>query len=99
MFRDFKLRGYNLESTQIDNQRLTFLIILISLAYSFSTFLGEEIKRKGISEYIVRQKEKAKSYPRHSNFSIGLNSIHCLDFISFFQNQLEELNSFVILLV
>ena len=93
MFRDFKLGGYNLESTQVNNERLISLIILISLAYSFSTFMGEEIKRKGISEYVVRPREKMRSYQRHSSFSIGLNAINWLDSISFFQKQLEELIS------
>ena len=93
MFRDFKLGGYNLESTQVNNERLISLIILISLAYSFSTFIGEEIKRKGISEYVVRPREKMRAYQRHSSFSIGLNAINWLDSISFFQKQLEELIS------
>ena len=44
--RDLKLGGYNLESTKVENERLIALIILITLAYSYSTFIGEEIKKK-----------------------------------------------------
>lgn len=93
MFRDFKLGGYNLENTQVKNERLISLIILISLAYSFSTFVGEKIKNKGVAEYIVRPTERKRNYPRHSNFSIGLNGTNLLDSITFFQKQLEELTS------
>jgi hypothetical protein len=93
MFRDLKLGGYNLESTKVENERLIALIILITLAYSYSTFIGEEIKRKGISEYLVRPTEKGRNYKRHSDFSIGLNAFNFLDGISFFQKQLEELTS------
>jgi len=93
MFRDLKLGGYNLESTKVENERLISLIILIILAYSYSTFIGEEIKRKGISEYLVRPTEKGRRYKRYSDFSIGLNAIKWLSEICFFQEQLEELTS------
>ena len=91
MFRDFKKGGYNLESTKVENERLKAMIILITLAYSYSTFIGEEIKQKGISEYIVRPTEKERIYKRHSDFSIGLNALNFLDGVYFFQKQLEEL--------
>ncbi len=71
----------------------THLIIVGRLAYSYSTFIGEKIKRKGISEYVVRPQEKGRSHKRHSNFSIGLNALNFLDGISFFQKQIEELMS------
>lgn len=93
MFRDLKLGGYNLESTKVENERLISLIILITLAYSYSTFIGEEIKRKGISEYVVRPTEKGRRYKRYSDFSIGLNAIKWLSEICFFHDQLDELSS------
>ena len=93
MFRDLKLGGYNLESTNLKNERLTALIIIITLAYSHSTFMGEKIKNKGISEYLVRPTEKGRNYKRHSDFSIGLNASNFLDGIHFFQKQIEELTS------
>ncbi len=49
MFRDFKLGGYNLEATQVSNHRLIALILLITLAYCFSTFSGQYIKQKGVA--------------------------------------------------
>lgn len=93
MFRDMKLGGYNLESTKVENERLISLIIIITLSYSYSTFIGEEIKRKGMSEYVVRPTEKGRRYKRNSDFSIGLNAIKWLSEIYFFQEQLEELTS------
>ena len=81
------------ESTKVDNERLISLVILITLAYSYSTFIGEEIKRKGISEYLVRPTEKGRRYKRYSDFSIGLNAIKWLSEICFFQEQLDELTS------
>jgi len=44
----------------------------IIIAYSYSTFIGQEIKRKGINEYLVRPTDKGR---RYSDFSIGLNAI------------------------
>ena len=74
MFRDFKLGGYNLESTQLSGHRLYSLILLISLAYSQSTLAGRAIKTKGVSKYIGRTKEKHRSFRRHSDFYLGLSA-------------------------
>jgi hypothetical protein len=52
MFRDFKKGGYNLEGTKVTGQRLISLLILISVAYTVSTFSGQKIKHKGIQQYI-----------------------------------------------
>ncbi|WPF87251.1 IS4 family transposase [Cyanobacterium aponinum AL20118] len=93
MFRDFKLGGYNLESTKVEGDRLIALLIIITLAYSWSTFSGEEIKRKGISEYLVRPKEKGRSDKRYSDFSIGFNGLNFLQGVSVFEEQWQELTS------
>ena len=93
MFRDFKSGGYNLESTRVGEERLISLIILMTLAYSYSTFIGEEISKKGVGKYIVRPSEKGRKYKRHSNFFIGLNAVNFVDGIDFFRKQLEELTS------
>jgi hypothetical protein len=75
MFRDFKLGGYNLESTKLSGHRLYSLILLISLAYSQSTLAGRAInKTKGVSKYIGRTKEKHRSFRRHSDFYLGLSA-------------------------
>ena len=74
MFRDFKMGGYNLESTKLSGHRLYSLILLISLAYSQATIAGRAIKAKGVSKYIGRIKEKHRSFRRHSNFYFGLSA-------------------------
>ena len=74
MFRDFKMGGYNLESTKLSGHRLYSLILLISLAYSQATIAGRVIKAKGVSKYIGRIKEKHRSFRRHSNFYFGLSA-------------------------
>ena len=91
MFRDFKSGGYNLEITQVTGERLIALILLISLAYSLSTFNGKSIKNKGISNYVTRPTEPRRIYPRHSNFSIGLNAQNWLDSLAFFQDVIHQL--------
>lgn len=72
MFRDFKSGGYNLESTNVANDRLISLIILIAIAYISSTIQGRKIKRTGVQEYVGRVKEFGRSERRHSSFYIGL---------------------------
>ena len=94
MFRDFKLGGYNLEVTRVTDYRLISLIMLICLAYSYSTFSGQNIKSKGVAKYVTRPSEPQRNYPRHSSFSIGLHGQNWLDSITFFQDVVQELISF-----
>ncbi|MBD2040296.1 hypothetical protein [Microcoleus sp. FACHB-672] len=47
MFRDFKSGGYQLEKTNVAGVQLSFLILIICLAYSWATFKGQEIKLRG----------------------------------------------------
>ena len=94
MFRDFKLGGYNLESTRVTGSRLISLIILISLSYSSSTLIGRNIKSKGISDYICRPQQKHRAFARGSSFSIGLNSQTWVDSFLFLQDAVLELLSF-----
>ena len=54
MFRDFKKGGYNLEGTKVTGDRLISLLILMSIAYTVSTFTGQKIKSTGIQNYIRR---------------------------------------------
>lgn len=94
MFRDFKRGGYNLEITRVSDRRLISLILLICLSYSLSTFVGQNIKSKGIAKYISRPTEPHRRTRRHSSFSIGLNGRNWLDSIVFFQDVVQELLSF-----
>ena len=72
MFRDFKKGVYNLEDTNVSGDRLITLILLISIAYTSATISGQEIKRKGIQNYVGRVKETGRIERRHSSFYIGL---------------------------
>ena len=55
MFRDFKRGGYNLEITRVSVRRLVSLVLLICLSYSLSTFVGQNIKSKGIAKYVHKE--------------------------------------------
>lgn len=94
MFRDFKRGGYNLEITRVSDPRLISLVLLICLSYSLSTFVGQNIKSKGIAKYVSRPTESKRTTLRHSSFSIGLSSQNWLDSIIFFQDVVQELLHF-----
>jgi hypothetical protein len=72
MFRDFKSGGYNLEGTNVSDNRFISLVLIISFAYSLATFQGQEMKKKGIQKYIARVKEYGRIQRRHSSFYVGL---------------------------
>lgn len=72
MFRDFKGGGYNLEKTNLTSNRLSKLLILLSLAYLKSIIQGIDIKSKQVQEYLGRKTEIYRKYARHSTFYIGL---------------------------
>lgn len=91
MFRDFKKGGYNLEGTKVTDQRLISLLILISVAYTVSTFSGQKIKHKGIQEYIGRVKEVKRTFARHSDFYIGLYGYNWLNFYSLLCELINQL--------
>lgn len=82
MFRDFKSGGYNLEDTNVEGNRLISLILIISFAYSMSTFQGQKIKRIGVQKYVARVKEFGRVTRRHSNFYIGLYSQSWVSFMN-----------------
>lgn len=81
MFRDFKSGGYKLEDTNVSGNRLISLILIISFAYSMSTFQGQKIKRIGVQKYIARVKEYGRITRRHSSFYVGLYSQTWVSFI------------------
>jgi hypothetical protein len=81
MFRDFKSGGYKLEDTGVSGNRLTSLIIIISYAYSLTTFQGQKIKRIGVQKYICRVKEYGRLTRRHSSFYVGLYSQTWINFL------------------
>jgi Transposase DDE domain len=82
MFRDFKGGGYNLEQTNLTGDRLSNLLILLSLAYLKSIIQGIDIKSKQVQEYLGRKTEKYRKYARHSTFYVGLWGESWVDSIS-----------------
>jgi hypothetical protein len=94
MFRDFKKGGYQLEGTQVTGQRLISLVVLISLAYCWSTFSGESLQQKGVAKYVSRPTSPHRSHRQHSSFYIGLHGQNWLDSLTFFQDEMEQLMSF-----
>lgn len=94
MFRDFKKGGYQMEGTQVTGQRLISLVILISLAYCWSTFSGQSFKQKGVAKYVSRPTSVHRSHRQHSSFYIGLHGQNWLDSLTFFQDEMQQLMSF-----
>jgi Transposase DDE domain len=82
MFRDFQGGGYNLEKTNLTGERLSKLLILLSLAYLKSIIQGLDIKSKQVQEYLGRKTEGHRKYARHSTFYIGLWGESWVDSIS-----------------
>ncbi len=72
MFKDCKTGGYNLEGSRANSQRLTSLILLITLAYTSSVIQGKSVKNSGFQKYISRLSEAQRKSRRHSNFWVGL---------------------------
>lgn len=72
MFRYFKSGGYNLKGTNVSDERLISLILLIAIAYTSATIQGQQIKRKEVQKYVGRVKEPGRTERRHSSFYIGL---------------------------
>jgi hypothetical protein len=56
LFKDCKSGGYNLEGSKAATERLTRLVLLIAIAYTFATLYGQTIKHKGIQNYVNRLK-------------------------------------------
>jgi len=71
MFRDFKAGGYHLEGTKLAAEPLSKLLIVVAIAYTSALLQGQQIKRKGLQEYVVRPELKSSSQRRHSAFYVG----------------------------
>ena len=48
MFKDYKTRGYNLESAKANETRLKNLILLIAISYTLNSFEGQKNKNKRV---------------------------------------------------
>lgn len=91
MFRDCKSGGYNLEATQVCENRLNTLILLIAIAYTSAIILGGEIKQKGVQKYTCRVKEPGRSERRHSTFHVGLSGRIWVESVEKYREEAAEL--------
>ena len=65
-----------LVSTQANEIRLNYLILLIAISYTISSFQVQKVKNKGVQEYILRTNEKGRKERKHSSFFVGLSMIY-----------------------
>ncbi|NEQ42319.1 MAG: IS4 family transposase [Leptolyngbya sp. SIOISBB] len=72
LFKDCKTGGYNLEETQVNDQRFLALVLLIALAYTFATFHGQRLRQLRLNHYAGRLQEHQETTLRQSDFSLGL---------------------------
>jgi hypothetical protein len=72
LFKDCKTRGYNLSGSKASIERLTRLVLLIAIAYTYACLNGDKTRRSGQQKYVCRLKELKRTQRRHSNFWIGL---------------------------
>lgn len=72
MFKDCKSGGYNLEGSKASLERLTRLVLLIAIAYTFSTLKGQLIRWRGPQEYIGRLRKVKTVITKNSHFWLGL---------------------------
>ncbi|PSF28534.1 hypothetical protein C7H19_24625 [Aphanothece hegewaldii CCALA 016] len=92
MFKDCKSGGYNLESTQASIERATRLVLLIAIAYTFSTLKGQSIRHKKQQEYICRLRKIKQTLTKNSHFW-RLFVWRCLDhFSNIYEGLRREIN-------
>lgn len=72
MFKDCKSGGYNLEGSKASLDRATRLVLLIAIAYTFSTLKGQSIRWRGQQEYIGRLRKVKNIITKNSHFWLGL---------------------------
>jgi Transposase DDE domain len=95
MFKDCKTGGYNLEGSKANIERLTRLVLLMAIAYSFSTLKGRAIKSTGQQKYIGRLRKIKQSLTKNSNFWLGLYGdvwIIARDFVAQWVEELMRVN-------
>jgi hypothetical protein len=93
MFKDCKSGGYNLEKTQVNEQRLLAVVLIIAISYSLATFCGEFCQNPQVVEYIGRPKERGRTVARQSVFTLGLQVLCWLQSLEMCSDSLERLLS------
>jgi hypothetical protein len=72
MFKDCKSGGYNLDGSKASIERATRLVLLIAIAYTFSSLKGQFIQRRGQQKYIGRERKVKHVITKNSYFWLGL---------------------------
>lgn len=72
LFKDCKSSGYHLEETRVNDTRFLALVLLIALAYSWSTMEGKQMTHLRVNQYAGRIQEHNNTTSRHSDFNLGL---------------------------
>jgi Transposase DDE domain len=91
MFKDFKSGGYNLESTQVNDERFLALVLLIAMAYTLATERGKSIRHKRVAQYVARTQEPRRVQRRHSDFWLGLYGSLWLESMQVWSDWAEQL--------
>jgi hypothetical protein len=79
------------EGSKASTERLTCLVLLIAIAYSFSTLKGKAIKSIGQQKYIGRERKIRQSLTQNSNFWLGLYGDVWIIIKEFVAPRVEEL--------
>lgn len=91
MLRDCKGGGYHLEGTGLRGTRLMALLLVMTLAYGAATFVGQNLRQRGVSHYIARPSELKRFRPRHSHFYTGLYAYAWVNFADTCQDLVDAL--------
>ena len=83
--------GYNLESTQVNDERFLALVLLIAMAYTLATERGKRIRCKRVAPYIAPTQEPRRVQRRHSDFWLGLYGSLWLESMQVWSDWAEQL--------
>ncbi|MEG4092449.1 hypothetical protein [Microcoleus sp. Pol12B4] len=81
MFIDYKSCSYKIEDVQVSEPRLLTLILLVSIAYTATTFEEKLVKKVGARKYVDRPKQPKRVYRSHSTFQVGVCAKNWVSFI------------------
>ena len=72
MFKDTKTSGYHIEDTKVNEMRFFALLLLVIIAYTFTTIYGQELQAECVSAYAGRVIIQTDKTSRTSDFRFGL---------------------------
>lgn len=91
MLRDCKGGGYHLEGTGLRGTRFMALLLVMTLAYGAATFVGQNLRQRGVCHYIARPSEPKRIRLRHSHFYTGLYAYAWVNFADTCQDLVRAL--------